>query len=97
LLPRRFILDDVPVLDEKPALDPKDVRRDPVDGSSESREPPVDDHDIPIGHDHPRLVFQRRRDALDAMPQDAIEPVRRMCKWIVDETCDPAVVPPMSA
>ena len=30
-----------------------------------------------------------------AMPQDAIEPLRRMCKWIVDETCDPARVPPM--
>jgi hypothetical protein len=30
-----------------------------------------------------------------AAPQDAIEPVRRMCKWIVDETCDPEVVPPM--
>ena len=30
-----------------------------------------------------------------AMPQDAIEPVRRMCKWIVDETCDPAIVAPM--
>jgi hypothetical protein len=30
-----------------------------------------------------------------AMPQDAIEPVRRMCKWIVDETCEPDVVPPM--
>ncbi len=30
-----------------------------------------------------------------AMPQDAIEPVRRMCKWIVDETCDPAKVFPM--
>ncbi len=30
-----------------------------------------------------------------AMPQDAIEPIRRMCKWIVDETCDPAQVPPM--
>lgn len=30
-----------------------------------------------------------------AMPQDAIEPVRRMCKWIVDETCDPAIVPPL--
>ena len=29
-----------------------------------------------------------------AMPQDAIEPMRRMCKWIVDETCDPAVTPP---
>jgi hypothetical protein len=30
-----------------------------------------------------------------AMPQDAIEPVRRMCRWIVDETCDPEVVPPL--
>jgi hypothetical protein len=30
-----------------------------------------------------------------AAPQDAIEPVRRMCKWIVDETCDPDVVFPM--
>jgi Acyl-CoA reductase (LuxC) len=29
-----------------------------------------------------------------AMPQDAIEPVRRMCKWIVDEECDPAKVFP---
>lgn len=30
-----------------------------------------------------------------AMPQDAIEPVRRMCKWIVDEECDPDVVLPI--
>lgn len=30
-----------------------------------------------------------------AMPQDAIEPLRRMCKWIVDETCDPDKVFPM--
>lgn len=30
-----------------------------------------------------------------AMPQDAIEPVRRMCKWIVDETCDPEKVFPI--
>ncbi|MBM4269001.1 MAG: hypothetical protein FJ144_20730 [Deltaproteobacteria bacterium] len=30
-----------------------------------------------------------------AMPQDAIEPVRRMCRLIVDETCDPEVVPPL--
>jgi hypothetical protein len=32
-----------------------------------------------------------------AIPQDAMEPVRRMCKWIVDETCDPAVVFPLWA
>lgn len=30
-----------------------------------------------------------------AMPQDAIEPLRRMCKWIVDEECDPGRVRPM--
>ena len=30
-----------------------------------------------------------------AMPQDAMEPIRRMCKWIVDEECDPAVVVPL--
>ena len=30
-----------------------------------------------------------------AAPQDAIEPVRRMCKWIVDEECDPEKVFPM--
>jgi hypothetical protein len=30
-----------------------------------------------------------------AIPQDAMEPLRRMCKWIVDEACDPGVVFPM--
>ena len=30
-----------------------------------------------------------------AAPQDAIEPLRRMCKWIVDEACDPDVVTPL--
>jgi hypothetical protein len=29
-----------------------------------------------------------------ASPQDSIEPIRRMCKWIVDEECEPdAVIP----
>ncbi|WP_208301245.1 acyl-CoA reductase [Mycobacterium sp. DL440] len=30
-----------------------------------------------------------------AAPQDGIEPIRRMCKWIVEETCDPGVVMPL--
>ena len=30
-----------------------------------------------------------------AAPQDAIEPMRRMCKWIVEEACDPEVVTPL--
>ena len=27
-----------------------------------------------------------------ATPQDGIEPVRRMCKWIVEQTSDPAML-----
>ncbi len=30
-----------------------------------------------------------------ASPQDAIEPIRRMCKWVVDEECDAGVVIPL--
>jgi len=30
-----------------------------------------------------------------AAPQDALEPLRRMCKWIVEETCDPRAVTPL--
>jgi Acyl-CoA reductase (LuxC) len=30
-----------------------------------------------------------------AAPQDAIEPIRRMCKWIVDEECEADVVIPL--
>jgi hypothetical protein len=29
------------------------------------------------------------------IPQDAMEPVRRMCKWIVDEQCEPDRVLPL--
>jgi Acyl-CoA reductase (LuxC) len=30
-----------------------------------------------------------------ATPQDGIEPIRRMCKWIFEEECDPKVVAPI--
>lgn len=30
-----------------------------------------------------------------AGPWDAIEPVRRMCRWIIDQSSDPAVTPPL--
>ena len=30
-----------------------------------------------------------------ATPQDAMEPLRRMCKWIMEESCDPEQVFPM--
>jgi hypothetical protein len=30
-----------------------------------------------------------------ASPQDGLEPIRRMCRWIVDEECDPNAVAPL--
>ena len=30
-----------------------------------------------------------------AAPQDGIEPVRQMCRWIVCEDCDPKITPPL--
>ena len=69
LLLSRLVLDDVPVLDEDPILDPEDVRRDPVHGRPEPRKPPMDDDEVAVSHDHPGLVFQRRRHALDEVEE----------------------------
>src|SRR6266404_4732117 len=67
--PDRLVLNDVPMLDEDPILDPKDVRRDPVHGRPEPRKPPMNDDEVAIRHDHPGLVFQRRRRALDEVEE----------------------------
>ena len=32
-----------------------------------------------------------------ALPQDALEPMRRMARWVVDEDCDPAQITPLWA
>src|SRR5262245_48899569 len=64
LLPGRLVLDDVPVLDESSVLDAEDVRRDPVRRRPEPREPAVDDDEVTVGRDHPRLVLERRRQTL---------------------------------
>src|SRR5438132_27888 len=61
----RLVLDDVPVFDKDTILDPDDVRRDPIHGRPEPREPSVDDDEVAVRHDHRGLVFQRRRHALD--------------------------------
>src|SRR2546429_2319379 len=37
LLEKKHVLDDVPVFDKDPALDPEDVRRDPVHGCPRTR------------------------------------------------------------
>src|SRR5438132_4092298 len=69
LLLSRLVLDDVPVFDKNTILDPEDVRRDPVHGCPEPREPPMNDDEVAISHDHPGLVFQRRRHALDEVEE----------------------------
>jgi hypothetical protein len=57
------------MLDKDPILDPKDVCRDRVDGRPEPRKAPMTDDEFAISHDHPRLVFQRRRHALDEVEE----------------------------
>ena len=46
-------------------LDSKNVRRDPVHWLTETRESPVHDDEITIGHNHSRLILQRWRDAFN--------------------------------
>src|SRR5207244_13280087 len=48
---------------------PQDVRRDPVHGCPEPRKPPMNDDEVAISHDHPGLVSQRRRHALDQVEE----------------------------
>src|SRR5260370_25770532 len=69
LILSRLVLDDIPMLDEDTIHDPEDVRRDPVHGWPEPRKPPMNDDEVALGHDHPGLVFQRRRHALDEVEE----------------------------
>src|SRR5260221_10299229 len=69
LLSRSLGLDDVPVFDKDAILDPEDVRRDPVHGCPEPGEATMNDDEVAFSHDHPGLVFQRRRHALDEVEE----------------------------
>ena len=57
------------MLDEDPILDPEDVRRDPVHGCPEPRKTPMNDDEVAVSNDHPWLVLQRRRHALDEVEE----------------------------
>ena len=52
-----------------PSSIPEDVGRNPVHGCAEARKTSVDDDEVAVSHDHPRLVFQRRRHALDEVEE----------------------------
>src|SRR5882672_688901 len=69
LLLSRLVLNNIPVLDQHAIFDANDVRRDPVHRSSKAGESPVDDHEFAIGHNHPRFILQRGRNALDEIEE----------------------------
>ncbi len=62
---RSLVLKHIPVFDENSIHDAEDIRRDPALWPAMSREASVDDHEIPLGHDHAGPIFQRRRNVLD--------------------------------
>ena len=66
---RSLVLKNVPVFDENSIDDAEDVRRDPALWPAVTREASMDDHEVAVGHDHARLIFQRRRDALDQIEE----------------------------
>jgi hypothetical protein len=57
------------MLDQNAIHDPKNVRRNPVNGLAEAREAPVHDDELTFRHDRSGLIFECRREALDEIEQ----------------------------
>jgi hypothetical protein len=55
-----FVLDDIPVLDQKAVFDAKDVRCNPVHGLAKAGKSPVYDHQVFLGHNHARFILELR-------------------------------------
>src|SRR5258705_13712409 len=69
LLPCRFVLNDIPVLDQHAIFYTNDVRRDPVHRRAKAGESTVNYHEITFSHDYSRLILQCGREALDEVEQ----------------------------
>src|SRR3989442_11735617 len=69
LLPCRFVLNDIPVLDQHAIFDANNVCRDPVHRRAKAGESSMNYHEIAFSHDCSRLILQRGRDALDEVEQ----------------------------
>src|SRR5258708_36566997 len=65
----RLILEDVPVFGQHPVGDAHDVGGDPVSRESRARESPMDNDKVALGHDHARLIFERRGRTLDEVEE----------------------------
>src|SRR5882672_8869614 len=69
LLFRRFILNDVPMLDKNSVLNAHDIGGNPIHRGSEIAKSPVHDHQVSLSHDRSRFVLQRGWDALDQIEE----------------------------
>ena len=65
---RSFVLNHVPMFGEHAVCYTQDIRSNPA-SVTEPRESSVNHHEISFSHDHSRLIFQRRGDALDQIEQ----------------------------
>src|ERR1700704_379699 len=66
---RRFILNDVPMLDKDSVLNAHNIRGNPIHRSTETAKSPVHDNDVSLSHDRSRFVLQRWWEALDEIEQ----------------------------
>src|SRR5467141_3049527 len=64
-----FILNDIPMFDQKAVLDTNNVRGNPIHRSTEVAKSPVNDQEVTLGDDRSRFVPQRGRKALDELEE----------------------------
>ena len=63
----RFILNNIPVLDEDPILNAHNICGNPIHWSTETAKSPVHDHEVSLSHDRSRFVLQRWWEALNPL------------------------------
>src|SRR5712664_770025 len=64
-----FILNDIPMFDQKAVLDTNNVRGNPIHRSTEVAKSPLNDHEVTLGDDGSRFVPQRGWKALDELEE----------------------------
>src|SRR5882672_12877217 len=64
-----FILNDIPMLDQKAVLDTNNVCGNPIHRSTKVAKSPVNNHEVTLGDNRSRFVPQRGRKTLDELEE----------------------------
>src|SRR5882672_7244683 len=64
-----FILNDIPMLDQKAVLDANNICGNPIYRSTEVAKSPVNNHEVTLGDNRSRFVPQRGRKTLDELEE----------------------------